>query len=561
MPATSRDFVATYDVLVDGSPVDTAVVGRIKEIKVVDYLRLPDVCSFSLPFPGADGMEDQPFDIGKPIEIRLGATDDPAAKTLFRGEIVTLEPEFGAGAVELKVRAYDRSHHLHRSRRVRSFQNQTAADIVKKIVSEAGLSADCDASGGPFDFVQQDNETDWDFIWRLADRIGFEFVVDDRTAHFRRPNGGDAVELEWPLTLRTFSPRLTAVQQVEEVSVLSHDPSNKQTIEGRATTPKQIASIGVERGEIAGSFPGAKVHVATEPVANQQEADDLAQALLDRMANGYLAAEGVAFGNPLIRAGATVRVSGVGSRFSGTYRVATSTHVLRGGSTYETRFANSAVHTLGGAVGGGSARLPFGAQIVIGLVTNNNDPMEMGRVRISYPSLGDELEGTWARVATVSAGKERGLLMLPVVGEEVLVAFEHGDTRRPYVIGSLFNGGDDTPGEELAAKDGSFGLLSDHRIVMRAKEEIEISSDKTMKVTIADDVKEDFKKNWEQNVSQEGTLKTGANLTIEATGSLTIKGGPQVSIESSGTMALKATQMDITGDAMVNIKGGMINLG
>ena len=93
-----------------------------------------------------------------------------------------------------------------RSRRVRTFQNQTSSDIVAKIVQEAGFTAECDASGEPHEFMQQDNETDWDFIWRLADRVGFEFVVEDRTAHFRKPPAEGAIELEWPTDAALVQP-------------------------------------------------------------------------------------------------------------------------------------------------------------------------------------------------------------------------------------------------------------------------------------------------------------------------------------------------------------------
>jgi phage protein D len=562
MPAVSKDFVAAYDVLLGGAPIDPDLKGLIKEIRVVDHLRLPDVCSFSVIYPGAERLDQHPFAIATALEIRLGATEDTQATTLFRGEIVTLEPEFGAGSVELHVRAYDRSHRLHRSRQVRTFQNQTASDIVTRIVRDAGLSPQCDASGPPFEFMQQNNETDWDFIWRLADRIGFEFLIEDRIAHFRRPSpAADAVELNWPDTLRSFSPRLTAVQQVDEVSVFAYDPKTKRILRGRASRPNQLAQIGVPRSEVAGQFGAAKVHVATEPVKSQAEANALAQALLDRLANAYVAAEGLTFGNPAIKAGSSVKVSGVGGKFSGTYRVATSTHILRGGSTYETKFANSPVHTMSGAMGGADGTgLDFGAQLVLGRVTNNADPAKMGRVRVYFPALGEEHEGAWARVAVSSAGNERGLMMLPVPGEEVLLAFEHGDTTRPYVIGSLFNGRDQ-PGDELAAKDGSLGVLSDHKVVVRAKEDIEIAGDQALKVTVSGDVEERFAANWSEEVRGSGELKTTGQLTIESTGQLMIKGGPSVSLESSGTMKIQAAQLDIDGGALVNIKGGLINLG
>ena len=513
---------------------------------------------------GQDEPIDQhPFDIGKKLEVRLGAREGLTTTTLFKGEIVTLEPSFGAGDVELIVRGFDRSHVLLRSRNVRTFQNQTSSDIVSKIVQEAGFQADCDPSGDPHDFMQQDNETDWDFIWRLAERVGFEFVVEDQTAHFRKPTPEGAIELKWPTGLRTFNPRVTAIQQVQQVTLLAQDPKSKQAIDVTASSSNQIAQIGVDRGTVASAFDGAKIHIATEPVKSQGEGKALAQALLDKLANGYVAAEGVTDGNPEIKAGAKVSVSGVGQRFSGTYRVAAATHVLRGGSIYETHFANSAAHTLLGAVGSDRSNSSpgFGAQLVLGVVTNNDDPDGMGRVRVQYPALGSDAEGAWARIAVPSAGKERGLLMLPVLGEEVLIGFEHDDTTRPYVLGSLFNGRD-TPGDDLLeGKDGSFALRSDQKIYTESKQDYTIKSGGKLVVTTQDDVQEQYGADWNAQISGSATLK--ANQPFEIDGqNVTINGQAQISIQgnSSLTLSCGAAQIQLSG-AGVQISAPKIQLG
>ena len=177
--------------------------------------------------------------------------------------------------------------------------------------------------------------------------------MEGRTAHFRKPSPDGAIDLEWPTVLHSFTPRVTAVQQVQQVTLLAQDPMTNQAINVSASSPNQIAQIGLDRATVASAFGGATAHIASEPVKSQSEGQAVAQALLDLLANAYVAAEGVTDGDPRIRAGAKVTISGVGERFSGTYRVASATHVLRGGSTYETRFANSPTHTLLGAVGGG----------------------------------------------------------------------------------------------------------------------------------------------------------------------------------------------------------------
>src|SRR6185312_8756265 len=224
-------------------------------------------------------IDSHPFDIGKPLEVKLGARDQLTTTSLFKGQAVSQEINFGAGGVELLVRGYDRSHALIRARKVRTFQNQTTSDIVSKVLGEAGFSAQCDSTGDPHDFMQQDNETDWDFIWRLAERVGFEFVVQDTNAYFRKPNADNPVELEWPQTLRSFSPRVTATQQAQQVTLAAFDPKTKQAIAVTASSPEQVARIGVDRSTVAGAFDGADVHIATEPVQSQSEGQEVAQAL------------------------------------------------------------------------------------------------------------------------------------------------------------------------------------------------------------------------------------------------------------------------------------------
>ena len=557
MSATSDRNVALYSVLIDGTEVDKTLSAHIREVRILSYLRLPDTCTLSVVYQKAKEGEDppidsHPFDIGKPLEVKLGARDQLTTTSLFKGQVVSQELNFGAGGVELLVRGFDRSHILIRARKVRTFQNQTTSDIVTKVLSEAGFSAQCDSTGDPHDFMQQDNETDWDFIWRLAERVGFEFVVQDTDAYFRKPTADNPVELEWPQTLRSFSPRVTATQQAQQVTLAAFDPKTKQTISATASSPEQVARIGVERSSVAGAFDGADIHIATEPVQSQSEGQAVAQALLDKLANGYIAAEGVSDGNPSIRAGTSVQVSGLGQKFSGLYRVAAATHILRGGATYETHFANSAAHTLLGSVGGdragGSGGPTFGAQLVIGLVTNNDDPDDMGRVRVQYPALGPDTEGAWAAIASVSAGNARGLMMLPVVGEEVLVGFEHGDTRRPYILGSLFNG-TDLPGDDLTqSKDGSFAVLSDQKIVATAKDAMNLTTNKSLTISADQNISETAQQSYTIE-SQQGDISIKAdmgNVTIEGTQSVTIKcGGSSIQIGPSG----------------VTVSGPMISLG
>lgn len=550
--ATAQErHVALYAIEIDGEAIDERLAKRVREVRILSYLRLPDVCTLAATFPkGQDGLgepiDEHPFAIGSHLEIKLGAREELSTTTLFKGDVVSLDLDFGPGSVELLVRGLDRSHALQRSRRVRTFQNQTSSDIAEKILGEAGFDVETDPSGDPHEFIQQDNETDWDFMWRLAERIGFELVVVDGTAHFRRQSIGDSpVELAWPGNLRQFRPRVTAIQQVEQITLGAQDPKTKQAIDATAKSAQPLARIGIDRDTVSTAFDSANLHIATEPVASQSEAQAVVQALLDKLASAYVAAEGVCDGNPRLKAGETASITGVGEKFSGLYRVAAATHVLRGGSTYETRFATEAAHTLLGNVGPGQTTPRFGAQLVVGVVTNNRDPDDMGRVRVQYPSLGPDAESAWARILTPSAGNARGLLMLPVVGEEVLIGFEHDDTTRPYVLGSLF-GGVDKPGDDLLQDcDGSFALRSDHKVHVTSAEDTSLESGGRFTITAQGDIAITANNDLAAR-SQKLSLNAQTEISIEAGTTLTLKCGPsQIQLSSAG----------------VTVSGPMINLG
>jgi type VI secretion system secreted protein VgrG len=90
--------------------------------------------------------------------------------------------------------------------------------------------------------------------------------------------------------------------------------------------------------------------------------------------------------------------------------------------------------------------------VVSARVVDHNDPRKMGRVKIQY-DWQEQGETGWARMATPHAGGDRGFLFLPEKGDEVLVAFEHGDPERPIVLGSLWNGVDSAPRTEFWGGD------------------------------------------------------------------------------------------------------------
>lgn len=83
--------------------------------------------------------------------------------------------------------------------------------------------------------------------------------------------------------------------------------------------------------------------------------------------------------------------------------------------------------------------------LIVGIVTDVDDPQQQGRIQVRFPTLPGQNRSHWAPVVSLMAGNERGGYFMPEVGDEAVVAFEHGNPERPYVLGFVWNGVDAPP--------------------------------------------------------------------------------------------------------------------
>jgi len=545
MSAPSSPLIAGAEIRVAGQEIDPELAAHVLEVRVEDHLMLPDAFVIRIADPQLKHVDSNPFEVGAEVEVQLAAADGNRLVSLLDGQVTSVEPEFGAQGTVIAIRGYDHSHSLNRSRRSDTYQNSTAGDIARKVAGRAGLTpGTIEDEGGVQSFVQQNNETDWDFLWRLAERLGHEVVVLKKELHFRKA-GGDArtpLTLRWGDSLLAFRPRLTGVQQVEDVVVRGWDSAAKRVIEATAKPEALLSTIGVTRDKVVSALSGGTLRVLDRPVTTQDEATALAKSVASKVGNAYLEATGVAKGDPQLRAGTKVTIDGVGTRFGGEYTLSATTHIYRSARGYQTRFivAGRSPRSIVDLTTP-SSRRSWGNSVVIGTVTQNQDPSGLGRVRVKYGE--HDAEGWWAPVVTPGAGKDKGLLMTPVVGDQVVVAFEHDDVRKPYVLGAIWNG-DEKPGD-LVQTDGTFALQSEKRVVIGAKEKISITGDEELVITVGQS-KVTLKKNGDIQVE-------GQNVKITSSGT--------ASVESSGSLTVKGSSLTVQATGTVQISGAQITLG
>lgn len=192
--------------------------------------------------------------------------------------------------------------------------------------------------------------------------------------------------------------------------------------------------------------------------------------------------------------------------------------------------------------------------VVVGVVTNNQDPESMHRVKVRFPWLSNDVESNWARVAAPMAGKGRGAYFLPEVNDEVLVAFEHGQVDHPFVVGSLWNGKDNAPESNADGENNNRTIKSRSGHVLRlndksGNETIEVIDKSGKNKIIIDTAKNSI------------TIEAQSDITIKsATGKLTMLANG-IEMKSQMGVSIEAAQnMDLKASAIVTVKGAMIRL-
>ena len=181
--------------------------------------------------------------------------------------------------------------------------------------------------------------------------------------------------------------------------------------------------------------------------------------------------------------------------------------------------------------------------VYVGVVVDNQDPDQQGRVRIQLPwspDSGGESYEAWARLATMMAGASRGTWFVPDPEDEVLVAFEGGDVRRPVVIGSLWNG-QDAPAEQMASGNPVRTILTGAgvRITLDDTEggiKLLLETPGGQRVELADSP---------ASVTIEDA--NGNSITTDSSG-ITVAAGGKVTVQA-GTVKVEA--------GMVNVDSGM----
>ncbi len=304
-----------------------------------------------------DGPTELAFDASSALKLGadLGVYGGDAAGPceLFKGKVSALElvGEYGK-PLELVVLAEDALTVARHGRRSMVFVEKSPADVVKAVAAGLGLQVGVDGLDSPVATWAQINETDLGFLRRLLARFDADLQVVGETLQVssRQDAGRAAIDLTYYHHLARVRFSADLAHQASAVTVAGWNDKTGAAAQGSAGS---IAHAGPGSGKsgvdwLSDVFGTRSEHLSGPLVSSDDEATAVAQAAFDQRARRFVRAQGLSEGNPRLRVGSTVAISGVSPQFDNSYYVVSASHIFDTAQGYRTEFSAECAY-LGGA--------------------------------------------------------------------------------------------------------------------------------------------------------------------------------------------------------------------
>ena len=555
VPTSAPADRPTFKLLVGGArisgeyQIQSVIVSRmVNRVASADLLILDgDPATEDFKVSNADD-----FVPGGEIEILAGYHGQE--ETIFKGIIV----RHGLRVYQkkpsvLRVECRDAAVKLTVGRKSAYYYEATDSDVIEEMAGKAGLDKVVEATTVTHPQMVQFYSTDWDFILTRAEANGKIVVTQDGMLRVVSPDASQepALALSYGGNLLDFEAVAESRDQFTAVNSFSWDAANQEMldIDGAASsavspgnlTHDDLASvIGLEALHLkhAGQIPDSELQAWADA---QRQKSDFAKV------RGRVRVQG--FGT--IKPGDVIELGGVGERFAGKALVSGVRHEINT-KNWETDmsfgldpewFGRSAERIVEPKANG---LLPGVTGLQIGLVTAlEGDPDGEDRIQIRIPLIDPSEEGTWARIATLDAGENRGTFFRPEIGDEVLLGFLNDDPRNPVVLGML----------NSSAKPASLQASDDNH-------EKGIFTRSQMKVLFNDDKKTITIETPNGNVvhlsDEDGEISVkdeNSNSYVMNADGITIESAADINIKASGDVNIEGTNLSSAANAQFKAEG------
>ncbi|MEY2497302.1 MAG: hypothetical protein QOD12_858 [Verrucomicrobiota bacterium] len=555
--ARSEQLVAAYI---------TKAVNKISAARLV-YL---DGSASSGEFPLSNSGT---FIPGKEVEILAGTAND--AMSLFKGIVVRQSVKVRDHvAPQLVIECRHKAVKLTVGRKNAYFFDKKDSEIISELLQKASVDGVVEDTSVTHKQQVQYYCTDWDFLLARAEANGKFVLTNSEKAEVKKPDFSSAAvcTVQFGATILELDAEIDARQQYGAVKSFSWDAAQQSVLEKDAVDPGVTGPGNLKSSDLAqviGLDHFQMQHAAVTEAEAQAWADsEWLRSQMSRV-SGRAKCEGIGTVNP----GSIVALAGVGDRYNGNVFVSGVRHDFDLVHLWKTHLQFGSVDKVSGDERDGisapkaSALLPGVSGLQIGVVVSNEDPDGEHRVRVRMPLVSAGEDGTWARVASLDAGAERGFFFRPEIGDEVALGFLNDDPRQAVILGMLHSSAKAAP---LPGSDDNHEKVFQSRSKMKVyfndeKKVLQLETPAGNKIVLSEDEK--LLKLQDQNGNKIEMTPDG--IKIESAKALQLKGGTEMKIESGtalnvqGGTSLKlegTVSAEISSSATTTLKGSLVQI-
>ena len=550
----------------DRSHITDEEQAQIARVTVEAALGVPRVCEVEIKGGPKKLMDFGGYksQIGKTISVFAYGLGDLTGDIVFRGTIASREFRTDPGhGSRLVLRAYDGAYEMMAARRTRSFKDMSYGEIAKKIAGnyslDSLLGSDISTSGTSHPFVVQSNETDWDFLVRLAREQGWvtfvrvytQLTIGKTQLFFGPPKkatGTVSSDTKFKLgdrRVRSVRASVTSAGIPKGVAVPGWDDAKSKDVSGDDSVSSSDL-VTAKINKFQASKKAGTVTTLETFASTKAQADRAAKGAATRIAGGAIDVTLLVRGNPLVKLNRLIKVEDFGDA-SGIHTVSGISHVFdpsAGGFTTEVLCSGLDDRTFGNLAMKAPPPQRFHG-VYPAIVSDIDDPKKLGRVKLSLPWLDSKYVTDWCRVLQLGAGKDVGLQLMPRPKDEVVVAFENGQLDSPFVIGSVF-------GKES-------GKIPNTKLIEQGKPVITALTTKAGHQLIFDDSADSSSITLQVKNGTSCSIvlsdKNGITITTKGDNSLTINSAQDVIVKTERNAKVTAKDVAIDSQGPVKVTG------
>ena len=586
--------VVTVEVTSEGTKVsDTYMIRSIRTKNDVNRiptatLIISDGNPASEDFPVSESGD---FEPGKEIEIKVGY--ESKNESIFKGIVIKHSISFDeSGAPELEIVIKDKVLKMTVARKNAYFKEKLDSDMMSSLISNAGLSADVEATSITYPMIVQHYTTDWDFLLSRADVNGYLVIVENGKVTAKPPQTSSSTVLTvtYGMDLTEFKGELNADSQLSAVGAKAWDHSSQALVENSGATPSLNSQGNITSSKLAEVLGITDFNFQSGADVDSDSLKSWSDAQLLKSWMNRITGHAVFQGSEKAKPGVIIEFAGVGDRFNGDAFISGVEHQVDNGN-WRTRVSigmNTDWHISKPDVVAPmtSGLLPGINGLMIGKVKQlEEDPDNEFRILVKIPMMQDDANGIWARLSTFYATNGAGTFFVPEVDDEVVVGFLNNDPRFPIILGSLYSS-QLPPGKDVDGTD--YTMTADNftkAFLTKGQNKIEFNDDKKIitittpgknKVVFDDDDQSITVLDQHENkiyTNSDGIaltdknsnklimnssgieLNTPKDMKLVATGNIDIQSTGNTSIKATGNADIKGMQVSASADTTFTAKG------